>query len=154
MEANRPKNLEELIHRELSQLPDCQAPETLIPLVLARIQAQIHKSWWQRPWSQWPLVLQMASLPFLFGGAAGFVVAMNFLWSIFSSAAAAGPVADHLVALTGLLEVLGTLGNAVLILTRSTGPLWFFAGISIVLAMYLACIGLGSVCYRLAIPKR
>jgi hypothetical protein len=153
MEA-KPKNLEELIHRELSKLPERQAPDTLIPRVLAHIQAQAAKSWWRRPWTQWPWGLQLTSVPILLGSAFGFVLMVNLLWTMLPSVSGSGPVAERLISLALVWEVLATLGNALVIVTRSIEPLWLLLGISIPLVMYLTCVGLGTICIRLAFVKR
>jgi hypothetical protein len=153
MESNRPKTLEELIHRELSKLPERQAPKTLAPRVLALIQAQSQRHWWQLPWINWPLAFQIASLPVLLLGAAGFMFAVEMLWGLVPSGPATGPAMEHILSLALLWDLLGTLGNALLVLARSTGPLLLIAAVSIPLAMYLACVGLGTVCYRLALSK-
>ena len=66
MENNLDQKLAELIQRELRELPEIQAPRTLMPRVLAAIQHQARKPWWQRPWTAWPVGFQCATLMALF----------------------------------------------------------------------------------------
>jgi hypothetical protein len=154
MEPNRPKTLEELIHRELAKLTDHQAPASLVPHVLARIQTQAHRHWWQRPWNQWPFALQAISMPVLLLSAVFLMSALDMLWTLLPSGLGTIPLSEHLISLAMVWEVVATLGNALLILIQSTGTLWLMLALSIPLAMYLACVGLGTVCYRLAFSKR
>jgi hypothetical protein len=55
-------DLEQLIDRELKQLPTPPAPRTLLPRVLA---ATVHRKpapWYARPWVTWPRGWQIASV--------------------------------------------------------------------------------------------
>ena len=52
-------DLETVIGRELRQLPPPRAPHTLLPRVLAAVQAWTMRPWYQRPWFTWPLGWQM-----------------------------------------------------------------------------------------------
>jgi hypothetical protein len=54
-----------------------------------------------------------------------------------------------------LWDVLLTLGNAlVVILDRSSGQQWLMLGLAVPLVMYLTCVGLGTLCYRMAQSRR
>jgi hypothetical protein len=48
--------------QRLQRLPDRPAPVTLMPRVLAAIQAQARLPWYRQPWSTWPHTAQGASL--------------------------------------------------------------------------------------------
>src|SRR3989442_10640350 len=61
MNNDREKALETLLERELKKLPDLAAPQTIIPRVLAAIQAKA-RPWWQRPWVTWPWGLRVLFL--------------------------------------------------------------------------------------------
>src|SRR6478736_5294723 len=82
MEPTPPHALEELIHRELSKLPDRPAPTDLIPKVLAKIAARERRRWWQRPWIQWPLAAQAASVPVLCASVAAALLGLSMLWRV------------------------------------------------------------------------
>lgn len=58
---NGEQELEQLIGRELCQLPDPQAPQTMMPLVLQKIQALQAAPWYRRPWFEWPKHWQLIS---------------------------------------------------------------------------------------------
>jgi hypothetical protein len=66
-----PDDLEQLIDRELRQLPMPRAPETLLPRVLAAAD-HLRGPWYRRPWLTWPVGWQVASTTALLG----FVVAL------------------------------------------------------------------------------
>jgi hypothetical protein len=154
MEKNRQQILEELIQRELSKLPERPAPRTLIPGVLAQIRARERKSWWQNPWTQWPLSLQLASLPFLLAGLAGAVMGVSVLWDSLLGKSSFDPVSNALGSLSAAWNVLTVLGNAVVVLGRAAGQEWLLLALFIPLSMYLACVGLGTLCYRTAFYRR
>jgi hypothetical protein len=46
------------LHEALRNLPLRKAPPSLMPLVLATIQAEASLPWWQRKFGQWPLWAQ------------------------------------------------------------------------------------------------
>jgi hypothetical protein len=57
-----PVDLETLVDRELRRLPLPRAPHTLLPRVLAAVQAWAQRPWYERAWFTWPLGWQMASI--------------------------------------------------------------------------------------------
>jgi hypothetical protein len=150
MDMKSPQSLEELIQRELSKLPERQAPATLVSGVLARIQAREQRSWWQRPWSYWPSPLKAMSLPFLVATAIGVVFALSLLWKVALVKTDMSELSDRIGSVSVVWDVLSVLGNAVLLLGRSVGQQWLLAALLVPLSMYLACIGLGTLCYRMA----
>src|SRR4051812_35357151 len=57
-----PADLETLIDRELRQLTPPRAPQTLLPRVIAAVQAWTARPWYERAWFTWPLGWQLASI--------------------------------------------------------------------------------------------
>jgi hypothetical protein len=55
-------DLERRVHEELRRLPAPLAPGTLLPRVLAAVDAWARRPWYARAWFTWPLALQAASL--------------------------------------------------------------------------------------------
>jgi hypothetical protein len=154
MESNPQRTLEELIHRELSKLPERPAPETLIPRVLAQIQARQRKRWWQRAWPQWPLAAQLASLPLMLSSVAAAIFGVTVIWKFMLGYTEFGTIADMLDSASEVWDFLAVLGNAVMVLGRSVGQEWLLLGVLVPLSMYLACVGLGTLCYRMASYRR
>ena len=65
-------DLERLAHRELRRLPDPRAPRTLLPRVMAAVEAWSRRPWYTRAWFTWPLGWQIASIVALALVALGF----------------------------------------------------------------------------------
>src|SRR5215510_13938089 len=57
-----PADLERTVHRELQRLPLPRAPHTLLPRVLAAVDAWARRPWYTRAWFTWPLAWQAASV--------------------------------------------------------------------------------------------
>jgi hypothetical protein len=57
--------LERRVDRALADLPPLGAPDTLLPRVLAAVQAWADRPWYQRAWLTWPRGLQAASVALL-----------------------------------------------------------------------------------------
>lgn len=64
-------DLEQRVHRELRQLPGPRAPHTLLPRVLAAVDAWVRRPWYTRAWFTWPLGWQVASVALLALAVAG-----------------------------------------------------------------------------------
>jgi hypothetical protein len=68
--------LEKHVDRALADLPPLAAPGTLLPRVLAAVQAWAERPWYQRAWLTWPVGLQVASAALLLLLVAGGALAM------------------------------------------------------------------------------
>ncbi|HYT76076.1 MAG TPA: hypothetical protein VEL79_15075 [Vicinamibacterales bacterium] len=55
-------DLEALAARDLRRLPLPRAPQTLLPRVLAAVDAWARRPWYARAWFTWPRVWQAASI--------------------------------------------------------------------------------------------
>src|SRR5215470_5659084 len=58
-------DLEQRMRDELARLPSPLAPATLLPRVLAAVDAWVNRPWYARAWFTWPLAWQVASVAFL-----------------------------------------------------------------------------------------
>jgi hypothetical protein len=58
----QPVDLERVVDRELKALPAPRAPHTLLPRVLAAVDAWSRRPWYTRAWFTWPLGWQLASI--------------------------------------------------------------------------------------------
>ncbi|HWJ55369.1 MAG TPA: hypothetical protein VNR90_04110 [Vicinamibacterales bacterium] len=54
--------LERRVHDEIRRLPDPLAPGTLLPRILAAVDAWANRPWYARAWFTWPLAWQTASV--------------------------------------------------------------------------------------------
>ena len=149
------QELESLIHGELSQLGERQAPETLIPRVMEVIQARSQKQqWWRNPWTDWPRALQIASLPVLAMNAALVTAALYVLWRFPGSTWSAPQLQEKFRFLSFMWEIVLTLGNALYLIGKDIGTHWILAAATVIGMMYLACIGIGTLFVRMVLPKR
>jgi|SRR5687768_10325259 hypothetical protein len=64
-------DLEQRVDRELRRLPAPRAPQTLLPRVLAAVEAWVNRPWYTRAWFTWPLGWQVASVALLALAIAG-----------------------------------------------------------------------------------
>jgi hypothetical protein len=71
--------LEQRVDRALADLPPLDAPDTLLPRVLAAVQAWAERPWYQRAWLTWPLGLQAASVALLILMVLGGAMAVPFV---------------------------------------------------------------------------
>jgi len=67
--------LERRVHDELRRLPGPLGPQTLLPRVLAAVDAWANRPWYARAWFTWPLGWQIASV-------AAFVFAVYGTWNL------------------------------------------------------------------------
>ncbi|MGE3313358.1 MAG: hypothetical protein AB7O66_25615 [Limisphaerales bacterium] len=153
MRPHPDEDLEQLIDRQLRRLPDRPAPETLLPRVLQAIEARKAAPWWRKSFSHWPVG---ARLIFLTGSSALSALMIYVMWGLSSGVTLSALTAEIRPWLAGLplvRSVFETLGSALWVLARSAGT-WVVWGAACVAAVsYLTTIGLGTVCWRLAMHR-
>ena len=146
--------LEKLIHLELAKLPELQAPETLIPRVLEAIRSNASKPWWQRSWFNWPVGAKMTSIGFACCVLASILIGSAILWQNASGVAPLGMVAGWLTPFAVAGDIVSTLASAALVTLNWIGTLWLVLGLVIAFLMYVSCVGMGTICFRLALNTR
>jgi hypothetical protein len=153
MDNEAGRRLAERIHRELRQLPGLKAPETLVARVLTAIESRAHQPWWKKSWVNWPSSMRLAFVVGVCALAGGFL----YLGIQFSSEVPAGAVITKISASFGFLEplwnLIAALGNALVLVLRAGGQLLFWVTVGFVATMYLTCVGLGTLCYRVVLNK-
>lgn len=142
------------LDREFKGLPDRAAPHTLIPRVMAAVQARVCAPWYRRPWWDWPPALKIVSLLGMSGllGLATWLVmhCSEYPWT----AAAAGELKTWLAPLNPVWTLLTSLAGALALVFKGTGS-WILLGAGGLCAiMYLSCVALGSAVYRVASYRR
>jgi hypothetical protein len=147
------QKLAELIHGELRQLPPVKAPATLAPRVLAAIEARANQPWWKKSWSDWPKWCRVLVLLFGVSIAGGLSYLAFYFGPELTLSAVGDLVAEWLSSLKPAWETALALANATLLLFRSGGQLLWWIGLVVVAMIYLTSVGLGTVCYRVALNK-
>jgi hypothetical protein len=153
MPNERESKLAGLIQRELSRLPLIEAPTSLLPRVMAAVEARAGLPWWKRSWRTWPwscrIVFLLTSLLLAMGCAYG----LGLVGEAGSSQSLRGSMSGGFRFLRPVWEVAYALGNALVLVFRSGGPVLLWTTCLVLGAMYLTSVGLGTLCYRVAVKK-
>jgi hypothetical protein len=153
MATNQDNHRGDPIHRYLRDLPELEAPPTLLPRVLEQIRLRAEVRWWRRPWAFWPphcrAMLVLATL-----SAVAVVLWGQYLWHAEGAQALGAVWTEQSNRLNALLEVPVTLLNGFWAVARnSVAPFWLPAA-GLLFAMYLTCVGVGTACVRVAYTQR
>jgi hypothetical protein len=143
-----PLELEAIIGRELRQLPPPRAPHTLLPRVLAAVQAWTLRPWYERAWFTWPLGWQLASAAALI-----LLVAAGGMLLPGARAAASEFVAPVVGEVAGVAGRTAVAVNAVVVLWRAlVAPLVPYV-FGLALLMCAACAAFGAALNQIAFGK-
>jgi len=143
--------LEAQIDRELKGLGELRAPATLASRVLRAIEQRAARPWHQRAWQTWPAGLQTVSLVMLLAMFGGLCFAA---WTLTHSGA--GEAA--LQTAGGWFSVFGAISRTLTVLTEAAslavhqlGTRVIAGGLAVLVMAWIACVGLGTMCVRLAL---
>lgn len=146
-----PVDLERLTARTLGGLPQPRAPYTLLPRVMAAVQAWALRPWYRRAWHTWPLGWQVAAMTLL---AAGSALAM---WSAQAvEATMSGVVSGVASDLGGMLQNAASTTRVVLALARAlVEPALFLRAyvLALVVLMCAACAAVAAALNRVALGR-
>lgn len=146
-----PEDLERLAHRELRRLPAPRAPHTLLPRVMAAVQAWAGRPWYSRAWFTWPLGLQVAS-----AAALVLLITGGVMLAPLAQAAASNAITAVRIVATGGADVarpLETTASSARILWRTLlEPLASYVLVVVVL-MFLACAVFGTALNHVVIER-
>jgi hypothetical protein len=147
-----PVDLEALVGRGLRQLPVPRAPRTLLPRVLAAVQALARRPWYERAWFTWPAGWRLASIAALIAivGAGAVLVPKTI--------AAAGAVASTL---TGrVMEDVAPMAQRAEVTTNTVRVIWralleplVAYAFGFVALMCLACAAFGVALNRVVFER-
>lgn len=154
MKPDYENELERFIQQRLRDLPDRQAPLSLIPRVQALIQAREQRAWWKRPIFQWPAAAQGAAILMFLGIISSGAFAVPWLWQHTSALALSPWAAGWMEPLAGIKDVVVALGRASWLVLNSLSQPWVIGSVVVIGLMYLACIGLGTACVRAATHRK
>lgn len=154
MKNDSEDNLEKLIHRALAKLPELQAPETLIPRVLETIRIEARRPWWRRSWFYWPFGARVVSVVFALSIMTLIFTGTAFLWQDAAGAVELEVAEPWFARISAIGDILGTMAGAALVVWNSISKLWLLLCMIVAFMMYVACVGIGTLCFRLAVNER
>jgi hypothetical protein len=144
------------IDRALAQQPSINAPQTLLPRVMAAVQAWAARPWYERAWFTWPRILQIASLSatalVVVAVWAAMPLANGFIDRLYASAVGSlgGGVASRMQRLDA------TIAGAQVLWRALVEPILAYAAV-VVAAMYIACatvaVALGRILFGRAMQS-
>ena len=154
MNAEYEKQLEAVVRRELDALGELEAPPEIARRVMRIIEQRAALPWYRREWQTWPLALRIGSL-------AGLVAAFACLCFESSQLARFAILTPAAREVSGWFSLANASWNAVNVLTnamglafRSLGPAVLIGSAVLLLFCYAACLGLGTIYWRLAYARR
>jgi hypothetical protein len=145
--------LEALIGRELRNLPDLQAPETLFHRVMLEVHTRAREPWWRRSWQGWPPGLQAVTLVALLGLAAVLSYGLGQTLQEIPYEALEGTFYEWLGPLARLWELGGTVMNATGLVMKAGGQQVLLYGSMLILVAYAFCLGLGAAVARAVMSR-
>jgi hypothetical protein len=151
MNADYEKQLEASIRRELNSLGELEAPPDMAVRVMRVITRRDATPWYRCAWQTWPLAFRVVSF-------AGLTTAFGFLcfvsWWLVQFVAPTPP-ARQIFAWFNLADVawkaVKTLVDAMGLAFWSLGPAVIIGAVLLLLVCYSACVGLGTIYFRLAL---
>jgi len=147
-----PADLEQLVHRELRQLPTPAAPRTLLPHVLAAVRQWTERPWYARAWLTWPRAWQAASIAaliVLLAGCAMLVPGAEAVASRGASASVSGALGD----VVGMAQRAQMVVNATRVLWRALLEPLVARAFALVVLLCLACAACGAALNHVAFGR-
>jgi hypothetical protein len=154
MSNDRDQILEQRIDRELKSLPELPAPTGFSMRVLSAIRKQAELPWYKRSWQDWPQGLRFASMALVVSALAAGVFGVAQLPRLGALTSMTTGANNVFGAVQSFLNVLGALGNSLLLVLQKMGPVAIAGGVLVVLFGYITCVGLGTVYVKLALARR
>ncbi|MBM3880588.1 MAG: hypothetical protein FJ387_12875 [Verrucomicrobia bacterium] len=142
------------LHRRLKELPDRPAPATLLPRVLAALEARARVPWYRRTWWHWPPAAQGLALLLASGLLGGLLWLALHAGELNLASAAGQRIGGWLAPLSPLVSLGEALGRVVGSLTRQLNGWVVGAAALLGSLVYVSGIGVGTACYRLARYRR
>jgi hypothetical protein len=154
MQPEYERELEAEIDRELKGLQALSAPRTLAARVMSAIEGQAEMAWYRQPWQMWPAALRVGSLVVLLVLFGGLCLAGQRLARGEEFIGAAHRLGHWLSGASALGNAVSVLLNAGVLAVKQLGTGIIVAALVAVALGYAMCLGLGTVCVRLAFARR
>jgi hypothetical protein len=154
MKPEYDQELEAAIDRELKGLPELPAPDAFASRVMLAIESRATVAWYLQPWERWPAALRLGSLALLlalFGGVCfgGWRLAQGEAFI-----GATHKLGQWLSEVSALGNTVNVLLGAVVLAVKQLNPGIIIAVLAALAVGYAICLGLGTVCVRIAFARR
>jgi hypothetical protein len=135
---NDPSNLAQRLDHALHQAAQPRAPRTLLPRVMAAVQASARVPWYRREWRRWPLGWQLAS-------GVPTAALLGLALSAWSPSALAASLLEH----AGAVDSAARMTRYVELAVTTTQVLWLVVGTRIVPALAAVAVLMAVECVLL-----
>jgi hypothetical protein len=151
-----PVDLETRVGRDLRRLSSPRAPHTLLPRVLAAVQAWSMRPWYSREWLTWPPGWQVASMALLMAILAGGAMALPIAQAA-ANAATTRVMSAVMTDVPQIVQGLEVASDVVHVLWRAIIQPFLTYALVLVGLMCLMCatcaIALGRAVFGRALPS-
>ncbi len=154
MNLNEDHELAAAIDRELKHLPELQAPATLMSRVLSTLERPVLPPWYRRAWQTWPAPLQAAGMAVLLVFLAALCLGTWKLTQSASLARALHTAATQFSGLTALWAAVNAICGVFVLAVKQLNTTILIAACAAMALAWAMCLGLGTVCVRLALARR
>lgn len=154
MNTEYEKRLEERIDRELKELPELRAPTTLAARVMQAVEARARVPWYRQSWEMWPAPVRISALIFLLASFGGLCFASWQLTRAAGFANAMQEVGEMFSGFTLLWNIGSAVLSAAVLAVKQLGTGILITLLMGVLLAWAMCLGLGTICVRLALARR
>ncbi|HEU5126014.1 MAG TPA: hypothetical protein VFW05_18345 [Verrucomicrobiae bacterium] len=154
MNLNEQEMLAAAVDRELKQLPELRAPETLIARVMSKIERCEEPSARNISWTSWPLRWRIISLSVF---ATVFCLAafgIQWLFHAPFGTSLVRQMAQNASGLDVVWNTLSVLAGAAELALQKLGSRFLILSAALLITTYFVCIGLGTMMIQTAIARR
>jgi hypothetical protein len=142
------------IDRELRGLPGLRAPAGIVDRVMQALQQRAQLPWYQQAWPAWPPALRFASLALLLAMLGGLCFAGGKVSQFEAFASCLSRIGSWFAGFSAVWSAIHVLLNTLVLVLKHLGTGFLIACLVALGAGYAMCLGLGSVCLRLAGARR
>lgn len=150
MRQRVPDSWEARLDRACKALPPRHAPDTLLPRVMAVVQARASLPWWQQAWPAWPRWVQCAFLVLGFAAASALTWYLPAVWPDGLGASLWSEAVSLAKGTLSAFRFAASMGNALEVALGQTARYLALGAAALCLGMYFSCLAVGTACYRLA----
>jgi hypothetical protein len=154
MSLDHEKRLEIEVGRVLKDLPDLEAPSSLLGQVISRLEERANLPWYRRSWQTWPAPLRVALLMTLLTLFIGLCLAGREFTHSGMAMAAAHRVGEWFSGLGAIANTLAVLLNSLCLVLKKLGTGFVILCLFAVGLAYVMCVGLGTMYMRLTFAKQ